>query len=123
MRDVFAADDPAAMLTKWTRAMVEIDARVATLFSVLDVAADVDLEARNLRDEFAHQRLLGARAVVKRLAEVGVLTAAMSRADAVDVAWFATDPVLFDRFVRIRGWSVNRFQAWLAALLVAQLLD
>jgi hypothetical protein len=76
----------------------------------------------DLLDEFAHQRLLGARMIVKRLAESGALTTAMSRSDAVDVAWLATDPVLFDRFVRIRGWSVNRFEAWRARLLVGQLL-
>jgi hypothetical protein len=46
----------------------------------------------------------------------------MSRAEAADVAWLATDPVLFDRFVRIRGWSVSRFEAWLARTLTGQLL-
>ena len=60
--------------------------------------------------------------IVKRLAESGALTTAMSRSDAVDVAWFATDPMLFDRFVRIRGWSVSRFEAWLTRLLVGQLV-
>jgi hypothetical protein len=46
----------------------------------------------------------------------------VSRTDAVDLAWLATDPVLFDRFVRIRGWSVGKFETWLARTLISQLL-
>jgi hypothetical protein len=103
--------------------MVGIDVRAAALFSALEVAADSDAEARRLLDEYAHQRLEGARVIVKRLVELDVLTGVLPRADAVDVAWFGTDPVLFDRFVRLRGWSVSRFEAWLARLLVSQLMD
>ena len=38
------------------------------------------------------------------------------------MAWLATDPLLFDRLVRLRGWSTDRFQEWLGQLLVQQLL-
>jgi hypothetical protein len=32
-------------------------------------------------------------------------------------------PVLFDRFVRIRGWSVGKFESWLTRTLTGQLLN
>jgi len=102
--------------------MVEIDVRVAGLFLALEVAADGDDAARGLLDESRAQRLAGARTVVKRLTALDALTDAVSRTDAVDLAWLATDPVLFDRFVRIRGWSVGKFETWLARTLTSQLL-
>jgi hypothetical protein len=39
------------------------------------------------------------------------------------LAWLATDYVLYDRFVRIRGWSVGKFDTWLARTLTSQLLN
>jgi hypothetical protein len=96
---------------------------VAGLFRALEVAADGDGAASGLLEESRLQRLVGARAVVKRLAALDALTDAVSRADAADVAWLATDPMLFDRFVRIRGWSVGKFETWLTRTLTGQLLS
>jgi hypothetical protein len=81
-----------------------------------------DDRSHHLLDESRAQRLAGARTVVKRLTALDALTDAVSRTDAVDLAWLATDPVLFDRFVRIRGWSVGKFETWLARTLTSQLL-
>lgn len=123
LRLLLAADDPVDLLTGWAHELVAIDVRAAALFSAMEVAADSDAEARHLLDESEQQRLRAARVIVKRLVELDVLSGAMSRSDAVAVAWFSADPVLFERFVRGRGWSVSRFEAWLARLLVGQLVD
>ena len=122
VRELLAMDDPVALLTSWARHVVAIDVRVAGLFLVLEVAADGDAAAHLLLDEYRRQRLVGARAVVKRLGGLQALTDDMSRAEAADVAWLTTDPVLFDRMVRTRGWSVAKFEAWLAWTLTNQLL-
>ena len=122
LRELLALDDAVALLTAWVRVMVAIDVRVAGLFRALEVAADGDEAANGLLEESRRQRLVGARTVVKRLVALNALTDAVSRADAADVAWLATDPVLFDRFVRIRGWSVGRFETWLTRTLTGQLL-
>ena len=55
--------------------------------------------------------------IVERLAALDALNRALSRDEAVDVAWLATDPALFDRLVRLRGWSTKRFQEWVGELL------
>jgi AcrR family transcriptional regulator len=115
-------DDPVGLLTGWASAIVAIDVRVAGLYVVLEVAADGDDAAGALLEQSRRQRLAGARTVVKRLVALNVLTDAVTRADAVDLAWLATDPVLFDRFVRLRGWSVAKFDDWLARMLTGQLL-
>jgi AcrR family transcriptional regulator len=122
VRELLAMDDPVALLTAWARVMVAIDVRVAGLFRVLEIAADGDAAAHLLLDEYRRQRLVGARAVVKRLGGLRALTEGMSRIEAADVSWLATDPVLYERLVRIRGWSVGKFELWLAGTLTDQLL-
>jgi AcrR family transcriptional regulator len=122
MRRLLAGDDPVELLSGWVHAMVEIDVRVAGLFAALEIAADADDEARGLLETYRRQRLAGAREVIKRLGKLDALGDGLSRARAGDVAWFATDPVLFDRFVRVRKWSVEAFEEWLRRSLVAQLL-
>jgi AcrR family transcriptional regulator len=122
IRDMLALEDPAALVAQWVHILVEIDVRAAGLLRALEVAADGDDEAAGLLDEYRGQRLIGARAVVKRLAALDALADTMLRADAADVAWLATDPLLFDRLVRSRGWSVGKFEAWLTAMLTGQLV-
>ena len=52
-----------------------------------------------------------------------LLTDRITHREAVDLVWLAMDPALFDRLVRVRGWTPNRFGDWLARALQAQLLD
>lgn len=123
LKGVLELVDGERVLREWASLMVEIDQRVAGVFRAVEVAADTDVDARELLEEAQRQRLSGAGVIVKRLTELAALRSGLSRSEAVDVAWLATDPVLFDRFVRTRGWSVNRFEAWLVRLLVTQLLE
>ncbi|MDT5080521.1 MAG: hypothetical protein QOJ80_5158 [Mycobacterium sp.] len=122
VRAVLELTDPSEMLVQWAQLISELDQRVAGVFKALEVAAETDADARRLLEQSQQQRLDGAREVIKRLATLGALTPAMSRADAADVVWLATDPVLFDRLVRMRGWSVKRFGAWLGRTLTTQLV-
>jgi AcrR family transcriptional regulator len=123
LRHLLEQPDPAVLLTGWARIQAEIDARVAALFQALEVAAGVDGEARTLLAQSQRQRLDGARTVVKRLRTLEVLTAKLTYQEAVDLAWLTTDPALFDRLVRVRGWSTRRFAEWLGEHLCRQLLD
>lgn len=123
MRDILASTDPVVLLTRWAHALVGIDSRVAGLSRALEVAAEADDEARALLESFQQQRVSSSREIVKRLVALDALAPAVTRSDAVDIAWLATDPVLHDRFVRVRGWSAKRFEAWLTRFLVSQLLE
>ena len=117
MRRLMEQNDPAALISGWAQMLVEIDTRVARLFQALEVAAGLDAAANALLVESQRQRLDGAQMVVERLAALDALNRALSRDEAVDVAWLATDPALFDRLVRLRGWSTKRFQEWVGELL------
>jgi hypothetical protein len=68
------------------------------------------------------QRLEGATLIVDRVAELGAIRAGITRAHAVDVAWFAADPVVFDRMVRERDWPTHAFETWVGHALIGQLL-
>ena len=117
MRRLMEQNDPVALISGWAKMLVEIDTRVVRLFLALEVAAGLDAAANALLVESQRQRLDGAQMVVERLAALDALNRALSRDEAVDVAWLATDPALFDRLVRLRGWSTKRFQEWVGELL------
>jgi AcrR family transcriptional regulator len=122
IRRLLAERDPQALLRGWVRILVEADARVAGLYRALEVAAGVDPAAQAVLAESQRQRLDGARQIVKRLSALGALRPELTRSGAVDVAWLASDPALFDRLVRVRGWSTRRFGEWLCAGLIWQLV-
>ena len=122
MQQVLEERDPTALITRWVRIAVEIDTRVARLFRAVEVAAGIDAAARELVEQSQRQRLDGARTIVKRLAALKALTTALTRDEAIDMAWLATDPALFDRLVLVRGWSTGRFEKWLGQTLCGQLL-
>jgi AcrR family transcriptional regulator len=122
LRQLLEQPDPAVLVTGWARVLAEIDARVAPLFQALEVAAGIDSEARELLDQSQHQRLDAARQIVDRLQALDALTNDLTESEAVDLAWLATDGALFDRLVRVRGWSTDRFAEWLANTLLAQLV-
>ena len=46
----------------------------------------------------------------------------LARGEAIDVAVAGNRPALFDRLVRLRGWSARRFEKWLGQMLVQQLV-
>jgi AcrR family transcriptional regulator len=121
-RHLLDQPDPSVLLTGWARIQAEIGVRVAALFQALEVAAGTDEEARSLRAQLQGQRLDGARAIVERLHALDAVTADLTYQEAIDLAWLATDAALFDRLVRVRGWSTTRFADWLARFLITQLI-
>jgi AcrR family transcriptional regulator len=121
-RHLFDQRDPAVLLAGWARMQAEIGARVAALYQALEMAAGTDTDASALLAQVQAQRLAAARAIVKRLRILRALTTALTQQEAVDLAWLATDAALFDRLVRVRGWSTTRFGEWLGETLCRQLL-
>lgn len=122
MRAMLALEDPQRLVREWVRMLADIDRRVGPLTAALEIAAGSDPEAADLVAQSSQQRLAGARTVVRRLTALGALRPGLRRDAAVDIAWLASDAVLYDRMVRTRGWSHGRFETWLADNLCWQLL-
>jgi AcrR family transcriptional regulator len=123
LRELLEQPDPAVLLTGWARLQAEIGARAAALVQALEVAAETDAEARGLLTQVQEQRLDDASKIVKRVRKLGALAADLTVREAVDLAWLATDAALFDRLVRVREWTTDRFAQWLGENLCRQLLD
>lgn len=110
------------LLERWASVLVDIDVRVAALWQALDIAAEVDPQARELHLQLSGQRLESARTIVNRLVELGALHQGLSPHEAIDIAWLGSDPVLYHRLVCQRGWPAHRFESWLAHYLVSELI-
>jgi AcrR family transcriptional regulator len=123
MRALREQTDPVVLLNGIARSLAAIGDRVGPLFGVLEVAAGLDPAARTLLEQSQRRRLDDAHTVVDRLRGLDALTAGLTYDEAVDLAWLATDPVLFDRLARVRGWTSTRFEEWLAEWLRRQLLS
>lgn len=122
MRQLLQQHDPGALLTGLAGLITAIGIRVGPLYGAVEVAAGMDQAARAVVEQANRRRLNDARKVVDRLRDLEVLTGDLTYDEAVDLVWLATDPALFDRLVRVRGWTAARFGEWLAENLCRQLL-
>jgi hypothetical protein len=46
----------------------------------------------------------------------------LTEAEAADILWSLTSPELADRFTRRRGWSLDRYEQWLARTMADALV-
>ncbi|MFG1932742.1 TetR/AcrR family transcriptional regulator [Mycobacterium sp. NPDC048908] len=122
MREALQQRDPGVLLTRLAHSITSIGARVAPLYGAVEVAAGLEPGARAVVENAHRGRLDDARKVVDRLRDLDALTGDLTYEEAVDLVWLATDPTLFDRLVHRRGWTVARFEEWLAEDLCRQLL-
>src|SRR4051794_19286285 len=121
VRDIGHLSDPDAIIAGYVSVIVDIDQRVAELSEALVVAAGIDAQARALREQTVAQRLAGARAFVKHLANHGGLAADLDLRAAADIAWVHSDAALYRWLVLERRWSRQRFHTWLQHTLTLQL--
>ena len=52
----------------------------------------------------------------------GTLRAGLSPEDAADVAWSLTSHEHYELLVGVRGWTVDRYLAWVKAAVTRELL-
>ena len=67
-------------------------------------------------------RLAGQGRFVAMLAERGVLRPGLTAAEATDVVWTLCSLAVYDLLVLERGWTVERYEAWLVEVLTEQIL-
>jgi AcrR family transcriptional regulator len=119
--DLRAEDDPHAALGLVVDKTVEIVARVAPVYAVVQRAA-ADPEVGRLLDENRRLRYLGQRGFVEILYEAGHLHDDLDLDTATDVFYGLMSEDLFELFVDVRGWDVARYRDWMVALLTEHLV-
>lgn len=123
MHDVFNHPDPRVRLSSYAAAVRRIQAGAADMFAVVKAAAAVDPDLHALAATTEARRRTGARSVIDGLRSIDGLRADLPADEAVDVLWTLNSPEVFQLLVRRSGWSLDRYQAWLADTLQSQLLD
>jgi AcrR family transcriptional regulator len=122
IRTLLAHPDPEAQLVGFVRIIVQVNARIAPLYRILVSAAGVDPDAASLLDELTRQRQHGQRTIARSLARAGALRPELRARDAADVVHALLSPEMYRLLVLDRGWKPERYERWLARLLVDQLL-
>ena len=119
MRHVVAAPTAREVLERFAALVAEAGPRAVPLYAVLHAAADADTELARIARTLDEQRLTGAT----RLAEVVLDRLGdgdPERLEQVrDTIWAFNSPQLYTLLVTQRGWTPQRYGAWVARGLVA----
>jgi hypothetical protein len=89
-------------------------ARSAGLVLAVFEGSAADSGLAEVAEQMIEQREVTAGWVVDELTAQAALPAGLGRQDAIATVWILMDPALFDRLVRHRGWTVERYQDWFA---------
>jgi AcrR family transcriptional regulator len=120
-----ASGSTGEFLSIVARVIGAAQARSAGLVLAVLEGSSADPELAELTEQLIRQRAVTAGWIVDGLAGKAALRADLSRPDAVDTVWLLMEPAVFDRLVRHRHWTVNRYQDWFARtaqrLLVADI--
>jgi len=120
-REAIDEPDPVRSIQLAARNMCQINRRAAPVLRALETAASVDAEAGQLWDRFQRQRHTGLNEFAGVLSRK--TTGVRYDEDTITetLCMLAADAYL--RLVRDAGWPVERYQHWLADVLLRLFLD
>lgn len=114
--------DPVERLRAFGRFVAEVTPRVAPLMLLVRTGAEFDEALSAVWREMNEERLASMTRHAQRLADDGHLRPDVTIDLARDVLWTYCAPELYDLLVQQRGWSPERFGAWVGDAYVAALL-
>lgn len=123
VRDLLADPDPHHLVVGFAALLRDLMARTAPVHRLLVDAARSDSDAASLLTEIARQRQDGQRRVARSLARSGSLRPGLRERDAADIIHALASPEVYGLLVLDRGWSGERYEKWVAAILSDQLLS
>lgn len=112
--------DPARALRRYAAFVAEIAPRIAPVHLVVLTAASSDPTVAELAEGLAAQRLTGMTLFARQLLDSGRLK--VSQEDARDILWALNSAQTYDLLVVQRGWSLQRFEAFLGDAWIDLLL-
>jgi AcrR family transcriptional regulator len=122
VRTLAASRDPREQLAGFVKLTSQVNARVAPLYRILVSAAGTDPDAAVLLDELTQQRQQGQQVIARSLARKGALRPDLREREAADLIHALMSPEMYRLLVVDRGWKSERYERWLTATLVDQLL-
>ena len=119
---LFGEPDPEKLLAGFAGITVAINARSSDVYRILSSAAGSDPAAAELLADYQHQRDEGQGRIARSLARARALRPGLRERDAADLIHALMSPELYRLLVIERAWSPERYEQWLANLLVDQLI-
>ena len=110
--------DPHRQVELYAATQPGIHRRSGPLLLALAGAAASDPELDALWREIEASRRFGQSRFVEMLAARGRLRPGLSVDDGADGLWVLTSNTVYDMLVHTRGWSVKRYEQWLAERLI-----
>jgi AcrR family transcriptional regulator len=121
---IAAAPDARSTLDLYARVGRDMLSRARPLITVIFVEGpgnDPDLRA--FVDKIEGERAMGTAHMAHHIAIRFGLRPGLTEAEAADILWALTAPELADRFIRRRGWTLDRYERWLAQAMADALVN
>ena len=122
VQTALSTPDPRQLIAAFARIAREFMDRSSAILHVLASAAQVDTEAAELLSEIRRQRHVGQSRIVTALVERGALDPTLEPSEAADFVYLLWSPDAHRILTVERGWSGERYEAWLAHAMVGALL-
>jgi AcrR family transcriptional regulator len=118
---LFAEPDPIKLLAGFAGVTTSINQQTNDTYGVLVGAAGSDPAAAELLDEIRRQRDRGQSQIAHALTRSKSLREGLQEDDAVDLIHALMSPEVYRLLVIDRNWPPEKYQQWLATILVEQL--
>lgn len=122
VRTLLADPDPRNQLAGFAGITRGVNTQAAPLYRILVSAAGSDPHAAALLAEYTRHRQQGQGRIARSLARAGSLRSTLRARDAADVIHALMSPEVYRLLISDRGWSPERYEQWLTATLIEQLL-
>jgi len=122
VRAALTAEDPGEMLDAFAHLLRDLMDRSGRLQHVLATSAVVDEEAAEMLETVRRQRHTGQTRIVRELARRKALSRRLTRERAADIVYAIMSPELYRILTVERGWTPDRYEAWVSDALRSQLL-
>lgn len=122
VRQLLDDPDPHTQLSGFAGLARDVMSRLAPVQQILVSAAGSDPNAAALLAEHTRQRQEGQGHIARSLARAGALRPNLRERDAADIIHALMSPEVYRLLVTDRGWPAERYEHWLATILIDQLL-
>ncbi|HEY2287073.1 MAG TPA: helix-turn-helix domain-containing protein [Streptosporangiaceae bacterium] len=113
VRKVMAATSAREKITHYVTGLVEVHGRLAPVFLALRDAGGTDPESAALWQEIAQRRARNMADFAADLRATGELRDDLADRDVADIVWSMNSPEYWVLLVDERGWTTERFAAYL----------
>jgi AcrR family transcriptional regulator len=123
VQSLLAEADASSQLAGFVANAARVNSRTAPIYRILVSAAASDRDAAALLEDLTQQRQQGQGLIARSLARAGALAPKLRERDAADIIHALMSPEMYRLLVVDRGWPPEKYERWLTAVLVDQLLS